>query len=352
MQKEKELKLLFESDAEVLFSIDTISLKVTFISSTCKNIYGYDTENFYQDFDLLFRVVHPDFKGIFNIQFYQEVKEDNVENEFQIVSKNGIYKWVNAKVKPEYDRNGKLLQINGLIKDITELKIKEVDLENKINELNFYIYRITHDLRGPISSAQGLVYIAKREAKEEPLITYINKIEESNKKLDTILLNLIEVIRTFKGTTISKELINFESIISEILVGVEHNPKRKDIKIDVNINLFCDFYSDTKLISSILLNLVHNAINYHDKNSEALISIDINTKIESLNISVLDNGSGIPKEIESKVFDMFYRGNEYSKGSGLGLYIVKSAVEKLGGTIKLVSELGKGTTFSIVLPLS
>lgn len=351
MDKENELKLLFESNEELFYSFDVEKLKLTFISESCSHIFGYDAEFFLTDSLLLFNLVHADFKDFFNPISYKYYSADIVEFDYQIIQKSGLNKWVKSRVKPVFNSQGKLIQINGAIRDISEIKVKELELENKIKELNFYIYRITHDLRGPISSTQGLIYLAKREAKEEPLIKYINKIEESNKKIDSILLNLIEVIRTLKGTAITKELINFESIINEILLGVEHNPKRKGITINVDIKLFYDFYSDTKLINSILLNLIHNAINYHDKSTDAFIFIEIKSQLEVLKIIVKDNGSGIAEDIKSKVFDMFYRGNENSKGSGLGLYIVKSAVEKLGGKIELQSNLGTGTTFSIDLPL-
>lgn len=349
MNREEELRAMFESEDEVFFTISILNSKTLFISKSCIKIYGYEDKEFYKNHNLLTQLVHPEFQiDFYNLKF---ANQDIASSEFKIIDCKGNIKWVHCKTKPVFDFSDKLIQMDGVIKDISQLKKIELDYENKINELNFYIYRITHDLRGPISSALGLVHIAKRIVKEEPLITYINKIEESNKQLDSILLSLIEVIRTLKGTSINKELINFKSIINKILIGFEHSPKRIGIEIDVKINFEIEYLSDKILITSILTNLIHNSINYHDKSSNATILIDINSLNNNVNIIVKDNGAGISEEIKSKVFDMFYRGNEDSKGSGLGLYIVKSAVEKLGGKIELKSNFGQGTTFSIVLPI-
>ena len=351
MDKEEELKILFESDDEVFFSISAVGDQITFISKSCKKLFGYEDKAFYDNSNLLSLLIHPDFQETFNIGNVLLATKDITTSEFQIINSNGDEKWVRCNTKPLLDSNGNPTHLEGVIKNISQIKRIELDFENKIKELNFYIYRMTHDLRGPISSALGLVYIAKREVKEEPLITYLNKIEESNKKLDSILFNLIEVIRTLKSTVITKELINFKTIINEILSGFEHSPKRKGINIEVKDNSKIEYYSDKKLMNSILLNLIHNSINYHDKSTNASISIEISELNSNLYINVSDNGAGISDDIKSKVYDMFYRGNEDSKGSGLGLYIVKNAVEKLGGKIELISNLGQGTTFNITLPI-
>jgi signal transduction histidine kinase len=98
---------------------------------------------------------------------------------------------------------------------------------------------------------------------------------------------------------------------------------------------------------------VDNAIKYH-RHAQAgkFVAVQTENLGTDILIKVIDNGQGIPKEAQPKIFDMFFRASENSKGSGLGLYIVKDMIERLGGSIALNSEKGEGTTFSIILPKS
>jgi signal transduction histidine kinase len=101
-----------------------------------------------------------------------------------------------------------------------------------------------------------------------------------------------------------------------------------------------------------LNNLLANAIKYHDpKKEEQWIDVQVSNSNDSIKVMVSDNGMGIEPEHHSKIFDMFYRGTFQSKGSGLGLYIVKETVAKMKGTIGLDSTPGKGSSFLITLPL-
>ncbi|HEX8545812.1 MAG TPA: HAMP domain-containing sensor histidine kinase, partial [Cytophagaceae bacterium] len=112
-----------------------------------------------------------------------------------------------------------------------------------------------------------------------------------------------------------------------------------------------EFYSDAVRLRIILNNIISNAIKYHRVDQPTpTITIDINIESELSYIIVQDNGMGIGEKDLAKVFDMFYRASNESEGSGLGLYLVKSTVEKLNGSINVESTIGKGTTFKIVLP--
>jgi signal transduction histidine kinase len=122
-----------------------------------------------------------------------------------------------------------------------------------------------------------------------------------------------------------------------------------DFKLLISDDL--NIYSDKGRLSIVLNNLVDNAIKYH-RHSHPGKYVAIKTVEENNHviIQVIDNGQGIPLQAQDKIFDMFYRASENSKGSGLGLYIVKEMVERIGGEIFLKSELGEGTTFSIKVP--
>jgi len=123
------------------------------------------------------------------------------------------------------------------------------------------------------------------------------------------------------------------------------------IKKIINIRQDGDFYSSPTRLDIIFNNLLSNAIKYADlKKDQPFIEIDIQSTPAEAQITVRDNGEGIPGEATAKIFDMFFRASGKGSGSGLGLYIVKEAIQKLRGTINVQSELGKGTEFVVRIP--
>jgi signal transduction histidine kinase len=132
---------------------------------------------------------------------------------------------------------------------------------------------------------------------------------------------------------------------------LEYLDNFKSIKVKVNVkNSAIIFRSDPLRANIIFSNIISNAYKYYNTETKSYLRIDI--AITPLNATIVfnDNGIGIKKEYHDKIFDMFYRATERSQGSGLGMYIVKQAIEKLEGTINFKSEYGKGTTIKITLP--
>ena len=121
--------------------------------------------------------------------------------------------------------------------------------------------------------------------------------------------------------------------------------------IQILVNQSHAFFSDEKLVSSLLQNLIDNAIKYRKIGyKRAYLKIYADEVKGWTQIKISDNGMGINEQLQDKVFDMFFRANEISQGTGLGLYIVKNTIEKMGGTIEFESEEGKGTCFTLYIP--
>ncbi|HEY5824397.1 MAG TPA: ATP-binding protein, partial [Cyclobacteriaceae bacterium] len=112
-----------------------------------------------------------------------------------------------------------------------------------------------------------------------------------------------------------------------------------------------EYHSEWAIINTIVQNLIENAIKYSRKEIEPFVDIKIFTEQDQLIIHVEDNGQGIPEKNVGLIFDMFYRANNKVQGSGLGLYILKRAVERLQGTIDVKSTLHIGSVFKVRLPL-
>jgi signal transduction histidine kinase len=243
---------------------------------------------------------------------------------------------------------------NNTVKRIqAELRIRNQNQELlKINkELDNFVYDISHNLRAPLMSLLGLINLVKDEdsKKDSTYLEYFSLMEKSVNRLDNTLQHILDYSRnTRKELDIQK--IDFEIIINELFDQLKYiegyNEIEKFIEIDKKL-----FYSDPYRISVILLNLISNSIKYRDNNKEkSFIRIKITVNTYNAEILFQDNGIGIEKPYQHKVFNMFFRATERSVGAGLGLYIVKEMVDKLRGKISLDSKVNFETTFKLFIP--
>ncbi len=233
-----------------------------------------------------------------------------------------------------------------------QLEENEKKLEYKVNQLNTFMYKATHDLRSPLVSLMGLIEVAGSEAVNNPVLKeYFEMIHKSTGNMEKLLLDLVSVTNLAQGK-LTVNRIYFNEMIAAVLDSLNHYPDFNKIVISKNISEEAPFHNDDKLLHSILQNLIDNSVKYRKHNSAepSEIKIVVETNRQSLIINVSDNGIGIPVKAQEKVFEMFYRATSAASGSGLGLHIVKTSVEKMGGKITLRSTETTGTSVYITLP--
>jgi PAS domain S-box-containing protein len=239
--------------------------------------------------------------------------------------------------------------IYGVYVDITERKKVEEELKVRNTELDNFVYKVSHDLRAPLSSILGLVNLAKLPGNTDNPMDYIDIIGDKVEHLDHFIGDVLSHSKNLK-MEVSINQVNFAQIIDRTFSELSYLEGAKEITRNIKIE-GTEFYNDPWRISEILRNLISNSIKYRrfdNKTSE--ISIKILTDNLRTEIGFADNGIGIDEISLNKIFEMFYRATEQSDGSGIGLYIVKNAVDKLGGQISVFSKLGEGTRFTIILP--
>jgi PAS domain S-box-containing protein len=240
--------------------------------------------------------------------------------------------------------------ISIIFTDITALKKTEKDLLYKNRELDTFVYKASHDLKAPLASLRGLVTIAQDEITGDAAARYFPLIDRTITKMDDVLQGLLEVAWIKQGA-LDYQPIRLDDLLPTILRSIEHAPGFNTIKVEFDIPKRFEFVSDPKILNSVLQNLMHNAIKYHrDEGEDKFVKVIAQETPHHVLITVQDNGPGIPPAAQEKLFDMFFRASNKSKGSGLGLYIVKNSLEKMGASIKLQSEVGRGTEFIVRLP--
>jgi signal transduction histidine kinase len=248
-----------------------------------------------------------------------------------------------------------MVRLNFMSEEALKKKQVEITTQNqellKTNaELDSFVYSASHDLRAPLASVMGLINIAKRSNDPCEMHQYLDMMASRVNRLDEFIHEIIDFSKNSR-TEVYEENIEIQKMVVEILDSLKHTDGGQSINFHIDIPENLCLRSDTIRLSVILNNLIGNAIKFSDTSKKnSFIRIEVSKANDGYAISVDDNGIGIEREHQPKVFDMFFRGSERSKGSGLGLYIVKESVHKIAGSIYLKSKPGVGSTFTVLLP--
>ena len=330
---------------------------IQFANSNLCKLSGYNKEE-------LEGKHHPVFNsGFHSEEFIKElmntIHSGNVwRGELKDKNKNGEIYWLDCTIVPFKEESGKPYMFLGIAADITmqrelleELTVRYSELKKINTELDRFVYSVTHDLRAPLSSMMGVIEIATDECRDENLSGHLDLIKGSVTKLDDFIKDILDYSINSRSK-IKVEEIDFTKMVQDIIRGLKHMGENYSLpEFKFNLNEESPFMSDKMRLDIIINNLMSNAIRYQDPLKQPLvISIDVKNDGQWCTICIEDNGIGISQENQEKIFEIFYRVSDKSIGSGLGLYIVKEAVEKLSGEMSLTSELGKGSTFTIRIP--
>ncbi len=244
------------------------------------------------------------------------------------------------------DANSEISRINQGLEIAVNDRTKELQIAN--SELQFYLYHSAHDLRRPITSIKGLANIAKMTLREKDALMLFEKVEETASNMLKMIqkLNMLSEIRNYETV---KETISFWEIVQMKLSYYKEVIDEKNISIKIDAETDLEFESDKLLCQIIIQNLIENAVVFCQP-GQSTIQICGKKIAGKILIEISDNGIGIAQENLLKIFDLYFKATEESKGNGIGLYLVRVAIEKLGGTVEIESELGQRTTVRVMLP--
>lgn len=241
-------------------------------------------------------------------------------------------------------------QIRQRTKEIERQKKKLEKINKELKETNLeldnFVYRSSHDLTAPLKSIRGLIELSRIEKDHRK---YLDLMETSLLRLE----NFIQSVTAYSSNSkqeLEIEDVDFKEVLDWVLSDLNFIKGFNEIRIRTDIPADLRLRTDKRKLYIILNNLINNSVKYHNYDQkESYISIGARVENSHTSFWVEDNGLGIKKEHLNKIFEMFFRASEKSTGSGLGLYIVKEAVAKLGGEITAGSIPGKGTEFKVIL---
>ncbi|GAA4071299.1 PAS domain-containing sensor histidine kinase [Flavobacterium cheonanense] len=294
-----------------------------------------------------------------DIKKLAEVIKKKEEFTFEALNKrkNGEQYWVNLTMIPITNKDNQHSHWISIQRDISVEKEREKEREHLISELTQnnkdlkqFSYITSHNLRAPLSNLTGLLNLVEDiPIENQELKEIISGFSKSTHQLNETINDLVNVIIIKDSPSIQKEGIVikdvFENVFNQLsfLIGV----KKPIIKMDLNKDQIV--YLNKSYIESILLNLMSNSLRYCDPIRQLKISIASKKVGNETIITFKDNGIGIDLERnKDKVFGLYQRFHDYPDSKGLGLYLVKSQVESMGGTISIDSTVGVGTTFTII----
>ena len=348
-QSEQKYRTLIDTMREGIIVLNSKD-EIVYVNERVLELLGHvQGELIGKTIDKLLFSKEMDEESHITIQKRIKTKPEQYELQLRRKSRDSLWAWVSSN--PIKADNIESLGTILAVADVNSLKIAQNEIVSVNKEMEQLLYRASHDLKGPISSVEGVLNLFRIEKSEDTTVQqYTNMIETSVKKLSELIKDLTKV-SSIKQGKLNVKIIDFEHLIRSIIATFFFYENYENIDFRVYINCKKEFSTDESLLYTIIQNFVENGIKYSKRyHDNSLVQITVKDTPKGIEIEFLDNGIGIPKTYQKTIFDMFIRASDQAKGSGLGLYIVHNAIKKLQGTIRLESEEHAGSIFTVRLP--
>jgi signal transduction histidine kinase/Tfp pilus assembly protein PilF len=255
------------------------------------------------------------------------------------------------------DQNERLLKTNEYLdKEVAE-RTQELFMANEAliqvnHELDNFIYRTSHDIRGPLVTLKGVCNVALLDVKDELALDYLKKLDATSGKLNVILTRLL-IVNKINLWQLEPSLIDCGGLITQIIETQKINGVPDNMVIDYEIEPDIQLFSDRFLLMLVVENLIDNAIKFHNDSPRVTPFVKIRMFPEEGNkikMSVIDNGIGVNPNDKDQIFHLFTRASDRSETGGIGLYLSKMAADRLGGQVILANTSPSGSEFHLILP--
>jgi PAS domain S-box-containing protein len=362
IHNEERLRLTLESADLGSWDFD-IDTGIAHHSLKHDQIFGYTEPQHEWSYEISIKHMLPEYHQLVRDAVAKAIEAGELYYEARIAWPDGSTHWIAPKGRVLYDKQGKPIRMIGVVSDITERKEFEKILkenEARLRELNEtkdkFFSIIAHDLKSPFTSILGFSELMNEKIKTgkyEELNNYAMMIHRSSRHAMELLSNLFEWSRLQTSTMEFKPReLDLVTIINEVKELFSYAAWHKSVLINTHAPDECKIMADKHMISSVLRNLISNALKFSHPESEIVISVT-RTPGE-VKISVNDNGIGMDRNDIAKLFrlDVNYstKGTTGEEGSGLGLLLTKDFISRHSGKLFVESEKGKGSTFTFTIP--
>jgi PAS domain S-box-containing protein len=303
--------------------------------------------------ELFSSFIHPD-----DLDAAREAFKSNQDAsmDYRLIRKDGLLRYVNSEWRFEFNENNKPIRLYGILQDITERKLAEIERTKMVNdmilrntELEQFSYIISHNLRAPVANIIGAA-----DALNDPDLSIEDK-ETLNKginisviKLDNVVKDLNHILEVKGEINDTKEIVHFSTLADDIKSSIQSIIDKHGVEIKYDFSEINEFLTLRAYLYSIFYNLISNSIKYRRQDVPCMIEIKSTLKKNKLELIFTDNGMGIDlKKNGGDIFGLYKRFHTNIEGKGMGLFMVKTQVETLGGKINIKSMENIGTEFKI-----
>ncbi|OOQ62244.1 hypothetical protein BC343_04155 [Mucilaginibacter pedocola] len=355
---EANLSAIIENTTDLVYSLDRDLKVITYnqlFKNTIKHVYGFDVETGVSTLDLITGFdaeMGNKWKNIYRRALDGEAQQFINEYTF---GPGRVF--LSYSINPIIEA-GRVIGLSCFSRDITKQKLDELereritaDLLQRNKALEQFTYIISHNLRAPVANIIGLSsLLSVMGSEDEDTLQITNSISHSAGKLDEIISDLNQVLQITQTANENIEAISLSQIVKDITFSIGHLMEKEQ----VNVTTFFEtdeIFSLKSFIHSILYNLIVNSIKYRNPGATPAVIISTEITDGKLAITYRDNGRGIDtSKYGEEIFGLYKRFDTSVEGKGMGLFMIKTQVESLGGTIAVNSILGEGTEFLILLP--
>ncbi len=344
--KEKEIELLNKSNQ--LAKSEAQRQNILLVSASIGLIVLIGLSVFYYRFARRLKKL--------NVEIMEKSEEIQTQSE-ELTEANHALSSLNRKISEQKEEiqaqaeeltesNQAILSINETLEQRIELRTAE--LKQAYKELDTFFYRSSHDFRRPLTTFMGLAEVAKITIKDAMALELFEKVNQTAHNLDKMLIKFQSISSMGADELVRKEIF-VEDKLKRYLTSFADELEQRKIRVQLNVEPDLSIVSYPALLGVVISNLIENSISF-SSDKDPSISIRAFRNGRDVVLEVEDNGQGIEEQYQERVFEMYFRGNDRSKGNGLGLFIVKKAVDKLKGRVSINSAPGQGTIISVVLP--
>lgn len=305
--------------------------------------------------------------------FYKSIHTDDLETVISVVEeaansnstpiisfrfnrKNGEIGHACTEWKVEYNNEGQAAHIYGILRDLTEEHKAEeerqrmvLDIIRRNKDLEQFSYIISHNLRSPVANIVGLTAELRDESHSpETVVELREAISADVRRLEDVILDLNTIVQTKRDIIERNEAVSLSLLVKNILISINYLIENKNIQVKTNFKSIDEVWTIKSYMQSIFYNIISNSIKYRKSDIELILEIESQIINNKVILTFKDNGLGIDLDrYSSYMFGLYKRFHSEIEGKGLGLYMVKTQVETLGGTISVKSQVNIGTEFRI-----